>query len=133
VRPWIEFFQSLQRAPRQIGSVALTTQTASIPVAVVVQPPATNDGGLFRVTTYARITKAASISSSLTVTIAWSDGLLAQSMSGAALTANTTTTWESVTALVRVDKGTSITAAALYSSTGTNMEFSLSVVAEQIP
>lgn len=133
---WGAWFLALHNAvdatAQRIGrAVGLSTQSASLAAATVVPVPAT---GLYRVTYYARITRAATASSSLTVTVRWTDGGVALSLPGAALTGNTTATFQTVTFLLQADQGTNITVETAYSSTGaTTMQYTLSARVEAVP
>lgn len=118
---------SAQRIGRALG---LTTQGASLAATTLVPVPAT---GLYRVSTYARITRAATVSSSLTVTVRWTDGGVALSQAGAAITGNTTATFQTASALVQADQGTLITIETTYASSGaTTMQFALSARTEAL-
>lgn len=122
---------TLAAIPSILKSVALDDQGAAITATDLT-------GGLlskgsYRVTYHARISRAATTSSSLTVTIAWTEGGVAQSVVGAAMTGNTTTTKQSDVFMIRSDAGTAVTYAAAYASVGaTTMEFSLDLSFEQI-
>jgi hypothetical protein len=111
--------------------VSLTNQSASI--------GATDfsggglSAGLYRLTYYTRITQAATTSSSLTVTLDWQDGGVAPSISGAAITGNTTTTIQSNTVLVRIDGSSPVRYSTTYSSVGaTPMKHSLYITLEEV-
>ncbi len=133
---WVRWLTSLVLAvnavPQKIGGANLTAQAAAI-VAVAIPAP-TLTAGLYRVTYTARITQAASVSSSLTVTIAWTDGAAAQSVSGAAMTGNTTATMQQDSFLIHVDQATTVTYATAYASVGaTAMQYALYVRLESVP
>jgi hypothetical protein len=134
-RFWSRYVQSIvdvvNLCARQIALVSKTTQEAAITATAI--PHGTLAPTVYRVSYTARITRAASTSSSLTVTIGWTDGAVAQTQGGAAMTGNATTTQQNGTMLVHVDKATSITYAAAYASSGgTTMQYSLYVLVEQI-
>jgi hypothetical protein len=134
-RAWVSWLTALvsrlQQAAGVLNVVSLTDQSAAIsPTDVAVQSIAT---GLYRLTWYARITRAATTNSSLTVTIGWTDGTVSCTTSGAAITGNTTTTIQSGTVLVQADSASPLTYSTAYSSTGaTSMQYALSVVTEQV-
>ncbi len=110
--------------------VASTVQSAQgAAIAATDLGPALPEG-LYAVKWYGRVTQAASSSSSLQVTVTWTDGGVAQSVSGASLTGNTTSTAESVSLpLFHADAGAQVKYAAAYSSSGaTSMQFGLTVV-----
>lgn len=133
---WVEWFTRLNlvtnAAPGRVNPAsAVTAQTASI---------ATTDisggalgAGLYRISYYARITTAAGTSSSLTVTLGWTESGVALGLAGTAMTGNTVTTVQSGTALLMVDSATPITYATTYASVGAPaMQYRLSVVLEQV-
>lgn len=107
----------------------LVNQEASIsPVSL---PIGAVPDGVYRLSWYARITRAASTSSSLTVTFQWSDTGVAISGGGAAITGNTTTTVQSGVATVNADSDTPISYSTTYASVGgTTMQYSLVLLAE---
>lgn len=131
---WDRWFARLEAwwasVPGVVGTVSLTTQGAAITATAV---PFTPTGGLYRVSTYIRLTRAATTSSSLTVTMAWTDGGVACSWAGTALTGNTTATLEGACRPIRCDAGTSITYAVAYASVGaTSAQFALDVRVEEM-
>jgi hypothetical protein len=123
--------EDVDASPVRFSPVQLTTQGASIGTTAL--PLGTLAEGLYRVTTYARITRAATTSSSLTVTISWTESAVALSLSGSAMTGNTTGTVQSTSYLVRIDQATPISYATTYASVGgTSMQYRLDVVVEQV-
>lgn len=128
--------QGVSVAPSRVQSVNLPVSTTTpvndaIPTTDIPLP--TVFAGLYRVTWYARITAAAITSSSLQVTIGWTDGGIPCSVTSAAITGNTTTTTGTASLLLRSDAATPITYATTYASNGANeMTYSLSVVLESI-
>tara|TARA_R100000963_G_scaffold34754_2_gene29509 strand:+ start:156 stop:644 length:489 start_codon:yes stop_codon:yes gene_type:complete len=139
-RFWTRYFQSIvdvvNNSARKLTLKSLTVQGAAISTTTL--DTGTLDPGVYRVSYTARITRAASTSSSLTVTISWRDGDVAQSQSGVAMTGNSTTTQQNGTFLVH--NGTNASAAndvikyatAYASSGGTTMQYSLYVLVEQV-
>ena len=139
-REWNRYMQSVvnvvNNAARQRTLLSLTTQSAAISTTTI--DTGTLDPGVYRGSYSARISRAASTSSSLTVTLSWRDGDVAQSQSGAAMTGNSTTTQQNGTFLVH--NGTNASSAndvikyatAYASSGGTTMQYSLFVLVEQI-
>jgi hypothetical protein len=133
--PWVTWFTQLttdlDAAPERLDSVTVTGQTASI------SPTALDVGslsqGLYRVTWRARITQAATVSSSLVVTVGYTESAITMSESGTAITGNTTSTVASGSFLVAVDQGTPITFSTTYASTGASvMAYTLTIVAEEM-
>jgi hypothetical protein len=134
--PWVDWFRHLtgaiDDAPQHLNTVTLTTQAASIGATDM------SDGaiaaGLYRVTYYARITQAATTSSSLTVTLGWTDGGAGPGFSGAAMTGNTTTTVQSETFMLRTDARAAINYSTTYASVGaTPMQYRLDIVLMRVP
>lgn len=135
-RIWAVWFRGLTDrlnsfARRAALPVALTAQAGSVgPTAATVALAA----GLYRVSVHARITQAATTSSSLTVAIGYTDGGVACSQAGPALTGNTVATVQSLTFVVKVDAGTTITYTATRASVGaTPMLYALNVGIELLP
>lgn len=123
---------ALEAAPAGFDPVALTGQGAAIATTSI---PTDGDlsAGLYRVTWYARITTAAGVSSSLTVSFGWTDGAISQTHSGAAITGNTTTTFQSGTLLLRTDAASPITYATTYASNAAGvMRYSLYITLERL-
>lgn len=121
----------LDTTPAVKASKHLTGQTAAVSTAAI--PLASITQGIYRISYHLRITTAAGVSSSATVTIGYtSDGIACQ-QSGAAVTGNTTGTVQGNTFVVRADSGTPITYAVAYASNPANaMAFKFDVTAELI-
>lgn len=132
--PWTDYLTRLvttvQAAATRVNSTAQTAQTGSIAATDISS--GNLKAGVYRVSYYARITEPASISSSLQVTISWTDGGVAQSLTGAALTGNTSTTLETFSYLIHIDAGSPVRYAVAYGSAGTPMQYRLDVVLEVI-
>lgn len=133
--PWLEYMTRLStvvsQGPSKIATVSLTTQAASIAGTDIAQAALT--AGLYRVTYYWRITQAAAVSSSLQIAFAWTDGGVAQTATGAALTTNMTTTYQTNFVMVRIDSASSIQYATTYASSGSPaMQYSLDVILERL-
>jgi len=141
---WFEYFLQMQdraeNSPHAVAKVFDTLTDQSAAIAATSQTISTPTGlttklskGLYRVSTYVRITQAASTSSSLTVTLGWTDGTVACTSSGSAVTGNTTATTGSQSVMIRSDADGSVTYATAYSSSGaTAMQYRLDVVLEQV-
>lgn len=95
--------------------VQYSAQAAAIVTAALV---ASTSSPLYRVSYDVRISQAAGVSSSVTVTIGFTQGGVAQTYVGAALTGNTTTSKQTDSFLIRPDAGTVITIAVAYASVG---------------
>jgi hypothetical protein len=134
-RIWQVWFRNLTNAvndaPARIQTIALVGQSASIGATSI--PSATLTAGLYRVTWYLRISTAAGTSSSVTVTIGWTDDTVTMSLSGAAVTGNTTTTSQTQTSLLAVDNASPVTYATVYSSAGSPaMQYALDITLEAV-
>jgi len=135
VTSWVNWFSSLTNAvsasPDVLKTVSLTGQSAN--VSTTAFGVGALRAGLYRVTTFARITRAATTSSSLTVTVSFTNGGVACSHAGAALTGNTTTTVQGNTFVLQIDQTTPVSYATTYSSTGaTAMQYSVWLALEQV-
>jgi len=109
--------QVTSQGPNQVAApVSLTGQSASIGATSIA--PGQVASGLYRLAYYARITQGATTSSSLIVTLGWTDHGQALTASGTAMTANTVTTFQSGTLMVYLDALTPITYATTYASVG---------------
>ena len=131
MRYWLlSMADRINGSPSIIATTSLTVQSASIaPTSfgiLQVQP------GVYRLSMAARVTRAATTSSSLTVTFDWTS-TVACTTSSAAITGNTTATTGSLTYLARVDEATAITYATTYVSVGAvTMQYQLDVTCEQV-
>lgn len=114
------------------GSDSLTAQSATIPATAITAPIV---GGLYRVSYQLRVTQAATVSSSATVTVTWVSGGNTFSQSFAAVTGNSLTTQQSGSLpCIDVDAETEIEYAVTYVSVGaTPMQFALDVILELLP
>ena len=133
-QPWVRWFTGLgedqDASQTRIGSVALTGQSATLATTAI--DAESLSAGLYTVQYYARITTAATTSSSLTVTLSWTDGGVSCSFSGAAITGNTTATTQSELKLVRADATTPISYATTYASdVAAQMQHSLYIVLQR--
>ncbi len=133
--PWVNWFttlqQDVQEAPYRLTTVTVAGQTAAIGATAL--PLGALATGLYRVSYLARVTTPASTSSSLTVTLGFTNGGVSCTIAGAAMTGNSTSTVQSQTVLVSIDASTPLTYSTAYSSTGaTAMAYSLWLVAEQV-
>lgn len=132
---WQDYLNRLvavvDQVPTRVGEAELAAQTASIGATDLTDGG--RGAGLYALEYYARITVPAGSSSSLTVTLAWTDGGVAQSQAGAAITGNTTTTRQHARYLFRSDNLAPMTYATTYSSTGSPaMQYGLYVVLYQV-
>lgn len=129
---WLFILQGrLQAAAYVIGAKALTTQNAAISATPFTLPVIT--GGVYRVSYYVRVTSAAGTSSSVQVTLGWTDGGVSLTKAGTAVTGNTTSSFDQGSVLVRDDANGPITYATSYASNPANaMQYALDVVVEAV-
>lgn len=130
---WADYFSRLvstvAASATRISSAAKVAQSASIAATDI--SGGTLKAGVYRVSYYTRITQAAGTSSSLTVTLSWTDGGVAQSQAFAAIVGNTTTSLQTEAMLIRIDSGSPVRYATAYVSVGAPaMEYSLDVILE---
>ncbi len=132
-RVWNNWFQSVVErvaaaAFRVASPVALTGQAGSVATTDLVSAPA---AGLYRITYRFRVTQAATVSSSLILTVTATDGGVACALATAAYTGNAVNQPQTGTVLVRSDNGVPITYEVTYASVGgVPMIFSTDLIAE---
>lgn len=130
---WVQFFVSQQQ---QIQDAAAIVVDQQVPGTAAIGATALDVGtssALYRVNLYARITRAASVSSSLTPTFRWTEGGVALSKTYTALTGNTTSTYVVDSFPVRIDATTSLTYETAYASVGApTMTYSLEIAVERL-
>lgn len=134
--PWIKYFSSIglevSTSAQRLVSTTLTEQAASIsPTSLNI---GTTASGLFLVLCRARITRAATTNSSLTVTIGWTEsGLTPTDTPFPAITGNTTTSNDGGLVFCLIDSASPITYSTTYASTGaTSMQYTLTITVMQI-
>lgn len=116
--------------PNATRRVSLTDQEAAVALSSLVPAPS---AGVYRVSWYLRITRAATVSSSVAVTIRSTDGGVVCSQGGAAVVGNTTATVQSGVVLVRADASAPISFETAYGSVGaTAMQYRLDLVVESL-
>lgn len=134
--PWLEFLTaqgaSINQSAARVTTVRLANRTASIGTTPIPSPSLS--AGLYRVSVYARITRAASVSSSLIVTVGWTELGLSLLDPWPAVTGNTVTSvLTSPPKVVQIDGATPVSYATTYVSVGgTTMEYELMIVLERI-
>jgi hypothetical protein len=120
----------LNRTPDVLQTVTLTGKSASIAATTISILSVT--GGVYRLSGAARVTTAASTSSSLVLTFGWTQAVACTAAS-TAVTGNTTATTASFSVIVRADAATNLQYATTYASSGgTAMVYRLDVVVEQL-
>ena len=121
--------ETLNRKPTRMFEAELGAQDASISAADITD--GTISAGLYRVMFYARIARAASVSSSLEVEIGWTDDGVAQVETYTAIIGNTTASHQTATLLIRSDEVSPVTYRTTYASAGaTTMLYYLAVTME---
>ena len=91
------------------------------------------DGGLYRVSYYARITSPRHGHSSLQVSFDWIDGGVVQTFGGGAIMGNLTTNYQSETRLIHVDPLSPVRYSTAYVSIGaTSMQYALYFTLEKV-
>lgn len=116
-RSWLNFWSHLQTlglaAPRRLKRV-------TVPVnAVIGTTPfalGSLSAGLYEVKWNARVKTPAGVSGNFQITLGYTDGGVAQTFVGDNLNGNLTTTKESQSKMLRIDKGAPITYAVAYNS-----------------
>lgn len=133
--PWMIWFRNLRddvsAAPiRGANPVTVTGKTAAIGTTPIPSDPLS--AGLYRVTTFLRVTTAATVSSSVGVVIGFTSGGVACQFTGALLTANLANQPQSLTWLLKIDNASPITYATSYASNVAGMTYELSVTLETV-
>jgi hypothetical protein len=132
---WLLWFQRLRQEQDstpvvQTDVVALTAQTAAIGTTAIQAPSLS--AGYYRVSTYARITTAAGVSGSVTVTIHYTSGGVSCSEPGTTV-ANATNVPQSDTFLIKVDGATPVSYSVAYASNpAATVAYELAVVLERV-
>ncbi len=134
-KSWDDWFQAIWNAisdtSLQLGRVSIAAQSATVAPTNVATGLA---AGLYRLSYYAQITQAASVSSSLTPGFQWTYNGVAQSLTVAALTSNVLTAHQELCFPIRVDQSSDVTYSATYASSGLPvMTYSLDVALEAVP
>lgn len=133
--PWVEWLNLLSAQVSASAfvknSVSLTSQGASI--GGTDFSGGTVSAGLYRLTYYVRVTRAATTSSSIQVSFTWTDDGVALSFGGTILAGNTTTTGTSQSITVEIDASSPLLYSTTYASVGgTSMLYKLDVILEQL-
>lgn len=130
---WLTILRdALNRTAQRVGTVSLTAQGAAIAATAIPAPTLTT--ARYKLTYYLRVTRAATTSSSITLTIAFTDGGIACSQVFAAVTGNTTATFQTGTMMVLADTATTVNYSTAYASVGgTSMQYLLEISMELVP
>lgn len=117
-------------ATNATAPIALTGLSTSLAVSILL--PAA-PAGVYRVSYAVRVRQAATVSSSVSVTLQWTSGGVGQTFTSPALTGNTPTASQSGSLLTPVDGGSLISYATTYASTGaTPMTYDLTLAVEAL-
>jgi hypothetical protein len=133
---WVLWFYSILNYTAVNPDIVANLTVSDL--AVAINPAETvltfPGSGLYRLQVLTRVTQAATISSSVQVTIAWTAGGAAQAITGALLNGNTLQTQEAIERLIDADEGTDLTITTTYTSSGaTPMQYRTSVILERYP
>ncbi len=134
-REWRNYLQTLQNvgqaSPQILQETSKVAQTASIATTPLTLPSIS--AGYYRVSVYELITAAAVTSSSLQVTIAWTDQALAVTRTLPAITSNLLAASDGTSFPIHVDNASPITYTVTYASNGAGqMTYNLGVLVEQL-
>lgn len=134
---WIAWLQNslvprVQNAPQLLKAVSLTNKSASIGATAL--PLGIIPAGRYRIDYFIKVSQAATVSSSLTVTLGFSVDGTACTQTAAAVTGNTIATTQSGSIFIRIQSNSAITYAVLYASVGgTPMKFTFDIDVTQQP
>jgi hypothetical protein len=135
-RTWLDFFVSLigvvERASVRRFSASASDESASIGATDITD--GTLPAGVYRFSYYASIVVASGGTSSLAVTLDWTDDGNSKAYTGAAITSNVVTASQSGVLLIRSDGGAPVRYSTTYATGGAApaMEYDLVVVLEQV-
>lgn len=133
-KPWFLWFNNVFAVLGVSVLVGASSALSGQHASVVASPFETSRplvDGFYRVTYALRISQAASLTSSATVTIGWTTGGIACSQAFPAVTGNATNDVQGNVVPMRVDANTSVTCSVAYASTGgTPMKFDFDAVLE---
>lgn len=133
---WLRWFGSLGTQiaanPSRVTTVLTTAQSASIPTTAIGTDPL--PGGAYRLNGYVRVTSPALTSSSVSVSIGWTDGGVSCSRTLiAAVTGNTVDANGGGVEPISIDASTPISYSTTYASNGANeMVYALTIVLESL-
>jgi len=114
------------------SKVTVTLENRSAAIGITPIPLTDLAAGRYRVTVYTKIRTAASLTSSVTPSIVFTDGSDVCTFTGTANAGNTVTSVTSNTWLVRIREGTPISYSTAYASNAAGMAYDLELVLEQI-
>lgn len=133
---WIQWLtsiaQSLSLTSTAVGGVTLTAQSASIPATDIASTSLA--AGLYEVSWYIRVTRAAGTSSSIQVTWDWTEDGGAQSYTATAVTGNLTTSKQAdVRLFIPIDGSSPVRYTLTYGSVGApTMQYKFAAVLKSV-
>jgi hypothetical protein len=133
--PYLEYLTRLSdtvdTSNARVGSVEIATQGASITATDF--SGGNIKAGLYQISYSVQITRAATTSSSITVTFQWTRNGVTQTFARAAVTGNTTATHDEFVIPIKADVNSPVTYATTYASVGaTSMQYELAIVLSKI-
>ena len=130
---WRIFFSEATEALNTVPAIVRVekaNQTAAVPLTSL---PATDlPGGLYRVSVYTKIMTPASINSSVTPSVTFTDSAATCTFTGTANTGNTVQSVTCNTFLIRITQGTPISYSTAYASNLAGMAYDAEFILEQI-
>ncbi len=130
---WLQAFTTRDQQLAQTTQTITDTTVAGTAAIGATALDIGSNGGLWRVNVIARITQAATTSSSLTPTFRWTTSGVALARTMTAITGNTTSTYSLDVFPVRLDANTALTYETAYASVGaTSMTYSLEMAVERL-
>jgi len=134
-RPWVDWFAALgmriDEQTRKLDVIEMYNLSGGFGVTPI--PLSVADQGIFRITYYTRIMQQAATSSSVQVTIGWTDGAITCFQAFPPMTGNTQGTTQSNTIMVRNDQASPLTYQVTYASNAAGqMRYSLVIMVEQV-
>jgi hypothetical protein len=131
---WLQAVVSSVDAASQQFSSATDSSVGATVAATAFPASTTLAAGMYRVTYAMWVTRAATVSSSLTFTAAWTNNLQSFTQSGSALTGNTLTTQQNGSFVFSIDSSSDVTYQITYASVGaTTMTYAYDVRLESLP
>lgn len=131
---WLTYFLTQFRAFAEALRALLVANVVNQGSAIGTTPIALGSGGRYALLIYVHITQAASVSSSVAVTLSWVDGAHACSVTFAAVVGNTVGTVDAAFFTMDVDQPGIISYATAYASVGaTPMQHKLRIHAVRLP
>lgn len=123
-------FTRTAAAPQVVDAVSLIGQGAAIVATNLVQNAS---AGTYRISWYLRITRSATVSSAVQITIGWTDGGVGLAKIGTNVAGNTTSSLDQGMLIATVQGLSALTYAVSYSTSGaTAAQYAVYVIAELV-